>query len=333
MSARGGGKPWGPVDDCWRWNVNLDTSVMGSPIVDLILGGERNPGAAAAAKLNAARKAALGDDADAWAAKAEEKAPSEKAPSEKAPSPEPKIESEIKSEPDADVAEAAALIAHTDAATVDRSREPRVVTDPPLNRWGEPEPNVTCLVCGDFGDDSEFVLCDGCPAGGHLDCLKLIRKPDSGDDWHCDACEGGKLAGIQPPGRAGFEAAAVNRAALEAARERGGATGGASVSSVPGATGAVRFYFWFFVFVRAIGMTRFFLCAGSQRRPRRRAQPAGVRPPDALHQLRGRGRAGCTPRAAAVPPADRIRREQARVLGVERDARRRCVSFYFRTCN
>ena len=85
MSARGGGKPWGPVDDCWRWNVNLDTSVMGSPIVDLILGGERNPGAAAAAKLNAARKAALGDDADAWAAKAEEKAPSEKAPSEKAP--------------------------------------------------------------------------------------------------------------------------------------------------------------------------------------------------------------------------------------------------------
>ena len=243
MSARGGGKPWGPVDDCWRWNVNLDTSVMGSPIVDLILGGERNPGAAAAAKLNAARKAALGDDADAWAAKAEEKAPSEKAPSEKAPSSEPKIESEIKSEPDADVAEAAALIAHTDAATVDRRREPRVVTDHPLNRWGEPEPNVTCLVCGDFGDDSEFVLCDGCPAGGHLDCLKLLRKPDSGDDWHCDACEGGKLAGIQPPGRAGFEAAAVNRAALEAARERGGATGGASVSSVPGATGAVRFYF------------------------------------------------------------------------------------------
>jgi hypothetical protein len=216
---------------------------MGSPIVDLILGGERNPGAAAAAKLNAARKAALGDDADAWAAKAEEKAPSEKAPSEKAPSSEPKIESEIKSEPDADVAEAAALIAHTDAATVDRRREPRVVTDHPLNRWGEPEPNVTCLVCGDFGDDSEFVLCDGCPAGGHLDCLKLLRKPDAGDDWHCDACEGGKLAGIQPPGRAGFEAAAVNRAALEAARERGGATGGASVSSVPGATGAVRFYF------------------------------------------------------------------------------------------
>ena len=126
---------------------------------------------------------------------------------------------------------------------MDRSREPRVVTDPPLNRWGEPEPNVTCLVCGDFGDDSEFVLCDGCPAGGHLDCLKLIRKPDSGDDWHCDACEGGKLAGIQPPGRAGFEAAAVNRAALEAARERGGATGGASVSSVPGATGAVRLFF------------------------------------------------------------------------------------------
>ena len=249
MSARGGGKPWGPVDDCWRWNVNLDTSVMGSPIVDLILGGERNPGAAAAAKLNAARKAALGDDADAWAAKAEEKAPGEGAIGEGAigEGAVARAEDRVGDQVRARRRRRGSRRSNRPYGrrAVDRRREPRVVTDPPLNRWGEPEPNVTCLVCGDFGDDSEFVLCDGCPAGGHLDCLKLIRKPDAGDDWHCDACEGGKLAGIQPPGRAGFEAAAVNRAALEAARERGGATGGASVSSVPGATGAVRFIFFF----------------------------------------------------------------------------------------
>ena len=265
MAARGGGKAWAPIDGCWRWDFDLDAGderdgpVLGSPVVDAALGGDVLPGASAAAELAAARRAVLGDDVeDARVADAElGKAVASKDGNEEEKKEEEKEEEEKEEKKEEEEERVALGAAETDADAVaaeptlpipERSRpSPRVVTSPPVNRWGEPEPHVPCVVCGDVGDATDFILCDGCPSGGHVDCLNLPANPalsrngtesaHSRDDWFCDACEGGKLAGIQPPGRGGFALAAANRAALERARERNG--GVATVSAVPGATGAV----------------------------------------------------------------------------------------------
>ena len=102
--------------------------------------------------------------------------------------------------------------------------------------------SATCAGCGGLGADGHFLLCQGCPSGGHLDCLGLERAPEG--RWECEACEGGRLAGIRPPGRAGFEAAAAAAAAAgkvggPASGAAGAAGGVAGLSVVPGAVAPV----------------------------------------------------------------------------------------------
>ena len=116
---------------------------------------------------------------------------------------------------------------------------------PPTPAYGSSfDEDVPCLGCGCVGVDGAFLLCNGCPAGGHLDCLGLQTAPPG--RWECDACEGGRLAGIRPPGRLGFEAAAVAAAALgkiggtgAGAAGAGAAGGVAGLSIVPGAVAPV----------------------------------------------------------------------------------------------
>jgi hypothetical protein len=102
--------------------------------------------------------------------------------------------------------------------------------------------SAKCAGCGGLGADGHFLLCQGCPSGGHLDCLGLTRAPEG--RWECEACEGGRLAGIRPPGRAGFEAAAAAAAAAgkvggPASGAAGAAGGVAGLSVVPGAVAPV----------------------------------------------------------------------------------------------
>jgi hypothetical protein len=74
---------------------------------------------------------------------------------------------------------------------------------PPAPKYGGSfDTDVPCLGCGALGVDGSFLLCNGCPAGGHLDCLGMRCAP-LGNRWECDSCEGGRLAGIRPPGTYG----------------------------------------------------------------------------------------------------------------------------------
>ena len=43
-----------------------------------------------------------------------------------------------------------------------------------------------CLACGVADRPGDFVLCDGCPRGGHFDCLGLDGVPAG--DWFCAGC-------------------------------------------------------------------------------------------------------------------------------------------------
>ena len=43
-----------------------------------------------------------------------------------------------------------------------------------------------CLACGGADRPGDFVLCDGCPRGGHFDCLGLDGVPAG--DWFCAGC-------------------------------------------------------------------------------------------------------------------------------------------------
>ena len=99
--------------------------------------------------------------------------------------------------------------------------------------------SAACVGCGGLGVDGHFLLCQGCPAGAHLDCLGLTAAPEG--RWECDACEGGRLAGIRPPGRAGFEAAAAaaGKVGGPASGAAGAAGGVAGLSVVPGAVAPV----------------------------------------------------------------------------------------------
>ena len=54
--------------------------------------------------------------------------------------------------------------------------------DPP-----PPPPDETpCMVCGRVDGDEDFVLCDGCPKGGHYACLGMPAVPTG--DWFCPEC-------------------------------------------------------------------------------------------------------------------------------------------------
>ena len=54
--------------------------------------------------------------------------------------------------------------------------------------------DIPCAWCGDGSGESAFVLCDGCPNGGHLACLGLRGVPKN--RWVCAVCaDGGEGAG------------------------------------------------------------------------------------------------------------------------------------------
>ena len=54
--------------------------------------------------------------------------------------------------------------------------------DPP-----PPPPDETpCMVCGRVDGEEDFVLCDGCPKGGHYACLGMPAVPTG--DWFCPEC-------------------------------------------------------------------------------------------------------------------------------------------------
>ena len=260
MAARGGGKAWAPIDGCWRWDFDLDAGdeapCWDLRSVDAALGGDARPGASAATELAAARRAVLGDDVeDARVADAE----LGKAAASKNGNEEEKKEEEEEEKKEEEEERVALGAAETDADAVaaeptlpipERSRRsPRVVTSPPVNRWGEPEPDVPCVVCGDVGDATDFILCDGCPSGGHVDCLNLPANPShfrvTGPSRHTRATTGSatRARGVSSRGSSPRAAAALRSPPPTEPRwnEPGsGAHGGvATVSAVPGATGAV----------------------------------------------------------------------------------------------
>ena len=49
--------------------------------------------------------------------------------------------------------------------------------------------DIPCAWCGDTSGESAFVLCDGCPNGGHLACLGLRGVPKNA--WFCAVCADG----------------------------------------------------------------------------------------------------------------------------------------------
>jgi hypothetical protein len=61
--------------------------------------------------------------------------------------------------------------------------------------------DVPCMHCGATDGDDSFVLCDGCPNGGHLMCLGMTGVPT--DDWHCVVCVRGAGFFHLPSPRAG----------------------------------------------------------------------------------------------------------------------------------
>ena len=67
------------------------------------------------------------------------------------------------------------------------------VSVPPLGE-GHPDAmvrldDIPCAWCGDASGESAFVLCDGCPNGGHLACLGLRGVPKN--KWFCAVCADG----------------------------------------------------------------------------------------------------------------------------------------------
>ena len=44
-----------------------------------------------------------------------------------------------------------------------------------------------CMVCGRTDGEESFVLCDGCPRGGHYQCLNMPGVPSG--DWYCPVCK------------------------------------------------------------------------------------------------------------------------------------------------
>ena len=61
------------------------------------------------------------------------------------------------------------------------------------NDPGVPLDDIPCAWCGELTDEGLFVLCDGCPNGGHLSCLGLRSVPKNA--WWCAVCaDGGETA-------------------------------------------------------------------------------------------------------------------------------------------
>ena len=60
-----------------------------------------------------------------------------------------------------------------------------------------------CMVCGRTDGEESFVLCDGCPKGGHYQCLKMPGVPSG--DWYCQSatCRGEPSAAAAREGEGG----------------------------------------------------------------------------------------------------------------------------------
>ena len=52
--------------------------------------------------------------------------------------------------------------------------------------------DVPCMYCGSADGEESFVLCDGCPNGGHFQCMGMTGVPEG--DWHCVVCVGKREA-------------------------------------------------------------------------------------------------------------------------------------------
>jgi hypothetical protein len=61
---------------------------------------------------------------------------------------------------------------------------------------GDEVDDVPCLKCGETDGEPDFVLCDGCPKGGHYQCLGLPGVPDG--DWFCTDCVRDKETHLSP---------------------------------------------------------------------------------------------------------------------------------------
>lgn len=53
---------------------------------------------------------------------------------------------------------------------------------------------ITCNACGFGNREDVLMLCDGCNAAAHCDCMGLERVPDG--DWWCPTCEIHSLCGL-----------------------------------------------------------------------------------------------------------------------------------------
>ena len=100
-------------------------------------------------------------------------------------------------QPDADVV-LAKLTTDLDEGWMDLPPDP----PPP------PSDETPCVVCERVDGEADFVLCDGCPKGGHYACLGMPAVPTG--DWFCPECvRAGKDArGIEANGDAGAQAGA-----------------------------------------------------------------------------------------------------------------------------
>ena len=66
---------------------------------------------------------------------------------------------------------------------------------------GDDDVDVPCMQCGRADDEATFVLCDGCPNGGHCRCMGLTGVPEG--DWYCAVCVAAGRAAGQAPGADG----------------------------------------------------------------------------------------------------------------------------------
>ena len=59
----------------------------------------------------------------------------------------------------------------------------------PAGRYWE---DILCVGCGSGERDESIILCDGCDAGWHFDCLTPPLPRIPAGEWHCPHC----LAGV-----------------------------------------------------------------------------------------------------------------------------------------
>ena len=73
---------------------------------------------------------------------------------------------------------------------------------------------LACQCCGWDGDDDRMVLCEGCPHGYHIYCLKPPMEQIPAGDWYCPVCAEGPLRG---PAEAAVKAAVADGDKVEKA--------------------------------------------------------------------------------------------------------------------